>query len=150
MDAAVTHCEWRQWEVRESVDRMCVFVANSHLVTFDLPLSDLRKFLSTKINATLPSLLAFSLPLLPPFFLLSLFLSFPFSPLISAPFTLLSIFYPFTLFSTAFFYTLLLLFLPTHSPPPPLPLLLLFLFLSPLPLLSFPHHLLPIRCDTLT
>lgn len=39
---------------------MCVC---SHLVTFDLPLSDLRKFLSTKINTPMLLLFAFRLPI---------------------------------------------------------------------------------------
>lgn len=119
---------------------MCAFV------TFDLLLSDLGKFLSTKINAALPPLIGpLFLPLsafphfspkhfssrcqplfsplsIPIFYFLSTFTSFPFSPC-SLPLSRVSSLLPL-----------------------PFPAFLL----SPLPLPSSPHHPQPIRCDTLT
>lgn len=90
-----------------STDRICVC---SHLVTFDLPLSDLQKFLSTEINTTLPSLSAFCRSPSSPF------LSPVFVPLLNIFFTHVCSFYPsfptFSLLFTTYFHTTLL----TSSP----------------------------------
>lgn len=120
-----------------SIDRICVC---SHLVTFDLPLSDLRKFLSTEINATLPSLVAFCRSPSSPF------LSPVFVPLLHIFFSHVFLFYPsfppLSLLFTTYFHTTLLTSFPFR--------LYSTFSLTPIPLLSYPHHLIPIRCDTLT
>lgn len=108
---------------------MCVC---SHLVSFDLPLSD------SALTVGLLSLPVF--PLLP-VFLLSLFLSSPGCPLL--------LLFPNFSFSSPLFFSALLLFLPTSVHLFPFSPLLLP-FPPPLPLLSCPHHLLTIICDTLT
>lgn len=87
---------------------MCVC---SHLLTFDPSLPALRKFLSTKINTTLPSLLAFSLlPLLPSLsppsvhLFYSSFLFNPFSILHFPVSTFFSSYSPLLLFRSSWFW----------------------------------------------